>query len=415
MNSKFSYRCNDCGREIPGEGIVYLCSECAGRQKAGQPPAGILKVIYNPLLLRGLTFKKLEENRFIDLLPFIDTGSLPFLRTGNTPLYRVSGRETAIRGHELFIKDDSQNPTFSFKDRASAVVSAFAKEQNISTIVAASTGNAGSSLAGMCAAQGQKAVIFAPASAPAAKLTQILMYGAVLVPVDGNYDNTFDLSIESTKHFGWYNRNTAYNPLTIEGKKTAAFEIYSQLGHRLPTRVFVPVGDGVIIAGIYKGFEDLLKSGITDGMPEIVAVQASGSSNLIDNLGKNAFISTPSSTLADSISVDIPRNFRMAEKYLLKYKGETLKVSDHQILEASRQLAAQTGLFAEPAAAAANAGYLAANDIGLIKKGDVNVVLLTGSGLKDLKSVQPLLNIPEAVKPDIYSVTAFLKEKTGIV
>lgn len=415
MNSKFSYRCNDCGREIPGEGIVYLCSECAGRQKAGQPPAGILKVIYNPLLLRGLTFKKLEENRFIDLLPFIDTGSLPFLRTGNTPLYRISGREAANRGHELFIKDDSQNPTFSFKDRASAVVSAFAKEQNISTIVAASTGNAGSSLAGMCAAQGQKAVIFAPASAPAAKLTQILMYGAVLVPVDGNYDNAFDLSIESTKHFGWYNRNTAYNPLTIEGKKTAAFEIYSQLGHRLPDRVFVPVGDGVILSGIYKGFEDMLKSGITGGMPEIVAVQAAGSSNLIDNLGKKVFSCTPSSTIADSISVDIPRNFRMAEKYLLQYKGKTLKVSDRQILEASRQLAAQTGLFAEPAAAAAFAGYLAADCLNLIKKGDVNVVLLTGSGLKDLKSVHPLLNIPEAVKPDILSVNSFLKEKTGLV
>ena len=415
MSSKFNYQCNDCGREIPGHGIVYLCEDCAVRQKEGQPPAGVLKVIYNPSLLRGLTFRKLEANRFIDLLPFIDTGSLPFLRTGNTPLYRISGREAANRGHELFIKDDSQNPTFSFKDRASAVVSAFAKEQGISTIVAASTGNAGSSLAGICAAQGQKAVIFAPASAPAAKLTQILMYGAILVPVDGNYDNAFDLSIEATKHFGWYNRNTAYNPLTIEGKKTAAFEIYSQLGHRLPDRVFVPVGDGVILSGIYKGFEDLLKSGITGGMPEIVAVQAAGSSNLIDNLGKKAFICTPSSTLADSISVDIPRNFRMAEKYLLQYKGKALKVSDQQILEASRQLSAQTGLFAEPAAAAAFAGYLLANAKGLTGKGTINVVLLTGSGLKDLKPVQPLLNIPEAVKPDIHSVTSFLKDKTGLV
>ncbi|GAP42637.1 threonine synthase [Lentimicrobium saccharophilum] len=415
MNSKFSYQCNDCGREIPGEGIVYLCSECAGRQKAGQPPAGILKVIYNPLLLRGLTFKKLEENRFIDLLPFNDTRSLPFLRTGNTPLYRISGRETAIRGHELFIKDDSQNPTFSFKDRASAVVSAFAKEQEISTIVAASTGNAGSSLAGMCAAQGQKAVIFAPASAPAAKLTQILMYGAVLVPVNGNYDIAFDLSIEATKHFGWYNRNTAYNPLTIEGKKTAAFEIYSQLGHRIPDRIFVPVGDGVIISGIYKGFEDMLKSGITDSMPEIVAVQAEGSSNLVDNIGKKEFNYTPSSTLADSISVDIPRNFRMAEKYLLQYKGKTLKVSDWQILEASRQLAAQTGLFAEPAAAAAYAGYLLTCATGITGKGSINVLLLTGSGLKDLKSVQPLLHIPEAVSPDIHSVTSLLKENTDLL
>jgi threonine synthase len=150
-------------------------------------------------------------------------------------------------------------------------------------------------------------------------------------------------------------------------------------------------------------------------MPEIVAIQAEGSSNLVDNIGKKEFNYTPSSTLADSISVDIPRNFRMAEKYLLQYKGKTLKVSDRQILQASRQLAAQTGLFAEPAAAAAFAGYLAANDVSLIKKGDVNVVLLTGSGLKDLKSVQPLLDIPGAVKPDIHSVTSFLKKKTDLL
>jgi threonine synthase len=127
--------------------------------------------------------------------------------------------------------------------------------------VAASTGNAGSSLAGICAAQGQKAIIMVPETAPIAKLTQIMMYGAIIVPVKGSYDDAFDLSVAATQEFGWYNRNTAFNPLTIEGKKTVAFELFEQLGFKVPDRIFVSVGDGVIISGVYKGFEDLLKSG----------------------------------------------------------------------------------------------------------------------------------------------------------
>ncbi len=372
---------------------------------------GILKIVYNPDYIKNRTFNDLKENQFLDLLPLNNLQSLPFLKTGNTPLYRISKLNGAGLKHTLLLKDDSQNPTFSFKDRASAVVSAFAKENGIGTIVAASTGNAGSSLAGMCAAQGQKAVIFVPAAAPKAKLTQILMYGATLVPVDGNYDMAFDLSIEATRRFGWYNRNTAYNPLTIEGKKTVSFELYDQLNQHLPDRIFVPVGDGVIISGVYKGFEDLLNHGIIDRMPVIVAVQAEGSSNIVDNLGKSVFRANASHTIADSISVDIPRNFRMAADYLMKYKGETVKVSDKEILQASASLAGNTGIFSEPAAAAAFAGYQSFARNNQLPAGSSNVVLLTGSGLKDLNAVQPMLEIPAAVKPGMASVEAFLKGK----
>jgi len=237
------------------------------------------------------------------------------------------------------------------------------------------------------------------------------MYGAVLVPVDGNYDKAFDLSIEATRRFGWYNRNTAYNPLTIEGKKTVSFELFDQLNQRLPDRIFVPVGDGVIISGVYKGFEELLHLGIIDRMPVIVAVQAEGSSNIIDNLGRKIFKVSPSNTIADSISVDIPRNFLMAANYLLKYQGETVKVSDSEILNASSVLARSTGIFTEPASAAAFAGYRAYHRKSLLSEDSSNVVLLTGSGLKDLDAVQPLLTIPEPVKPDMASVETFLKGK----
>ena len=183
--------------------------------------------------------------------------SLPKLRIGKTPLYSVNKLDDAILPFHVHLKDDSQNPTYSFKDRASAIVSAFAKENKHGVIVTASTGNAGSSLAGICASQGQKAIIIVPETAPVAKLTQIIMYGAVVVPVKGTYDEAFDLSVRATEVFGWYNRNTAFNPLTIEGKKTVSFELFEDLGFKIPDRIFVPVGDGVIISGVYKGFEDL--------------------------------------------------------------------------------------------------------------------------------------------------------------
>lgn len=409
MNQKFSYQCSDCGKHIHSGEIIYLCPDCSAKQLPGLPRLGVLKVLYDYPVLSEMSFAELEENNFLPLLPVNDPDSFPNLRVGDTPLYEIDSLDGQPFDFQLLLKDDSQNPTFSFKDRASAVVSAFAKENRIETIVAASTGNAGSSLAGMCAAQGQKAVIFVPATAPKAKLTQIMMYGATLVPVAGNYDKAFDLSIEATKRFGWYNRNTAYNPLTIEGKKTVSFELYSQLNEQIPDYIFVPVGDGVIISGVYKGFEDLLQLGLIKKMPVIIAVQASGSCNLVENIGKAQFVSSPSDTIADSISVDIPRNFHMAAGYILKYHGQTIIASDDAILRASSLLAKNTGIFTEPASAAAFAGFLDYKNRFLVPKASTCVVLLTGSGLKDLNAVQPLFEIPLPVAPDINSVEKFLK------
>ncbi len=390
---KFQYVCNDCGKIYETNDIMYLCPECSKGNKENEPPKGVLKVRYNYDKLPK-DFSELEKRGFIDLLPIRDLFNLPNLNVGNTPIYEY-GFEHEGSNITLLIKDDSQNPTYSFKDRASALVSAFAKEKEIETIVAASTGNAGSSLAGICAAQQQKAIIYVPKSAPQAKLTQIKMYGAKLVEVDGNYDKAFDLSIKATEQNGWYNRNTAFNPLTIEGKKTVSFEIYSQLEGNLPDRIFVPVGDGVIISGVYKGFEDLLEIGIIDKMPIIVAVQAEGSNNLVANIDNDKFIIKESKTIADSISVDIPRNFYMARDFIKKYEGEILEVDDKNILKASKILSETTGLFAEPAAATAFAGFMTYFYEDMFEKESCNMVLLTGSGLKDLSAVQDMLNDPE--------------------
>ncbi len=405
MNNKFLYKCISCGKKYPDHDLIYLCPECESKYPKN-PPKGILKILYpyEELKNKDYDFSKLIKNNYLDLLPIKSLESLPELQIGNTPLYHQQVRFGDKSTIEIYLKDDSQNPTFSFKDRASAIVSASAEEHDLKIIVTASTGNAGSSMAGICAAQGQKAIVIVPANAPIAKLTQIIMYGATIVPIKGTYDDAFDLSVKASKEYGWYNRNTAYNPLTIEGKKTVSFELFEQLDETIPDNIFVPVGDGVIISGVYKGFEDMLKLGIIENIPKIVAVQADGSDNLVRNLDNKKFEVRSSNTVADSISVDYPRNFYMVRDYLKKYNGEWITVTDDEIIKASGSLAKTTGLFAEPAAAAAYAGIIKCSQSNRIKPNSKNVVLLTGSGLKDIQALKDNLFIPAPIDPDLKSM-----------
>lgn len=408
-NHKYHFECIDCGA-IYTDPFLYLCPKCAANITNGQPPAGVLQTVYNYNRIKALnkanTWNLLKLTGFIDLLPIQSLQSFGYLRVGQTPVYDIDAFENV----KLYIKDDSQNPTFSFKDRASALVSAYAKENNIKILVAASTGNAGSSLAGICASQGQKAVIIVPENVPSAKLVQIIMYGAIPVLVKGNYDTAFDLSLKATEVFGWHNRNTAFNPFTIEGKKTVSFEIFDHFGSQLPDYLFVPVGDGVIISGVYKGFEDLLHLGVIPKIPTIVSVQSEQSRNLNANIASTSFTYVPATTLADSISVDIPRNFVMAKKYLVKYQGAMVNVSDAEIVNATKLLAETTGVFAEPAASAAFAGFLKYKAQNQLIEGSRALVLITGSGLKDLKTALASIKLPEPIDPTPTALDNYLQK-----
>jgi threonine synthase len=401
--AKFIYKCTDCGMEYSTGDIMYLCPFCSKQNTTTTPPKGVLKTLYDYQKIRKRIngINELKKRGFIDLLPIENLDSLPNLRVGKTPLYTIDKLNGKNLHFHVHLKDDSQNPTYSFKDRASALVSAFAKEKKPGSIVVASTGNAGSSLAGICAAQCQKAIIIVPETAPIAKLTQIMMYGATIVPIKGTYDEAFDLSVKATEVFGWYNRNTAFNPLTIEGKKSVSFELIEELNFKVPDRIFIPVGDGVIISGVYKGFEDLYLLNLIDSIPVIIAIQSKESDNLVRNINQKDFHTISSTTIADSISVDIPRNFYMAQQFIQKYGGETITVSDEEIIEASAILSKNTGLFAEPAAATAFAGLLSYHKNDKIAERSNNVVLLTGSGLKDLKSISSILKIPGSIHPTI--------------
>ncbi|MFN2152381.1 MAG: threonine synthase, partial [Anaerolineales bacterium] len=312
----------------------------------------------------------------------------------------------------LWIKDESRNPTASFKDRASAILVARAREIGAEVVVTASTGNAGAALAGMSAAVGQKAVIFAPKTAPPAKVAQLLVYGAQVLLVDGNYDAAFDLSVAAADEFGWYCRNTGYNPFTAEGKKTAAFEIWEQVqlpkGNK-PLSVFVSVGDGNIISGLHKGFKDLQALGLLERMPRIFGVQSQGSAAIANafNAGTEEIKPVAATTLADSISVDLPRDGLRAVRAATQTGGAYITVPDSEIIAAIAELG-KVGIFAEPAGATSYAGLVKAVHSGLLEPDDPVVVLNTGSGLKDVRAAMQAAGEAPIIEPTLEAVKNFL-------
>jgi len=406
--------CIDCGKQhLPTE-ARYLCPDCGKNRKPMEPLPGLLRCVYDyEALSKVLNERALVEvdemgfERWAPILPITEASSLPKLVTFQTPL-RPADRLGSVLGlDELWLKDDTVMPTASFKDRASAVVVAVAREQGMKTIATASTGNAATALAGHAAWAELESVIFVPADAPRAKLAQIAVFGGRLIPLETSYDGAFELSIEACEEFGWYNRNTAYNPYTVEGKKTAALEIWEQLGYEAPDWVIVPTGDGVIAAGIEKGFSDLRAMGLIDKVPRLAIVQASGCQPIVNACESGAEGIVPElrpRSVADSIRVGVPRAGRWALKALKSTEGTAVAVEDEEILNAIKLLGSTTGIFAEPAAAASIAGLKKLSEKGTIKSDDTVVALITGSGLKDVPAAMDAVEIPKAVKPDLGEV-----------
>lgn len=381
MNSKVCYKCSECSAEFEFSPHLMLCPHCSQEQQANEPLRGILELKYS--------FKYPPHSP--DLLWPIHKSYFPLLPIGNTPLWQAKRINQSLNFPNLYIKDDTHNLTGSYKDRASILVAAAAKKFGIKEIALASTGNAASSMAGIGAAAGLRIRIFLPETAPKAKMLQSLQYGAKVITVAGNYDKAFELSLEYSKKYQLLSRNTAYNPLTIEGKKSAAFEIWQQLKD-VPDYLFVPTGDGVIISGLYKGFKELLGYNFIQRMPCLVAVQAQGSAAIHNALQKGSFTPVNARTIADSISVDVPRCGYYALNYLQQFAGKSVLVSDEAILHAQKELSAQAGLFAEPAAAAAYAGFLKMKQ--QIPVNAKVVLMITGNGLKDIDSAMKSVDFP---------------------
>jgi threonine synthase len=427
-------KCTICGAQYePGE-VEYVCP------KHGDD--GILDVVYDyDRIAQQISPNQLAGDpttsiwRYLPLLP-VERGTTQRLvqntvlsSVGWTPLYPAPRLAAPLGLRWLWVKDDGRQPTASFKDRASAVAVAKTRELGYEVVTTASTGNAAAALSGLCAAVSQPNVIFVPRSAPQAKIAQLLVHGATVLLVDGTYDDAFELCLQAAPTFGWYNRNTAYNPYMSEGKKTVVYEVCEQLargetGRRKPGSwvtpdvVMVPVGDGCIIGGVHKGFRDLLALGWIDHIPRIVGVQATGSSPLVEawEQGLEGWEMEPveAHSVADSIVAGLPRDRIKALRAARETGGAFVRVDDDEIVAAIPTLAQGCGVFAEPAAAAAYAGLVKAVERGLVGADDRVVVLATGSGLKDINTAMRSVGEPEIVAPDLADVRRVLKKTDRI-
>lgn len=389
-------------------GNLYTCMKC-GIQ-------GILDVQYDyekaaaSLTSASLAGRSYNHWRYRELLPILPEAALPPLHVGWTPVYDVPRLANAVGIHRLFLKDDGRNPTNSFKDRASSVGVLKAQEFGFKTIACASTGNAASSLAGLSAAVGLKSVIFVPHRAPEPKVIQLLIFGATVVRVKGTYEQAFDLCREACKKFGWYDRNSGTNPFLVEGKKTAGLEIAEQCGSELPEWVVVSVGDGCTIGGVGKGLQEMQRLGFINRVPRLLGVQAEGARPILDSFlsGKDLVPSVPN-TIADSIAVGTPRNWRRAIQQVKASHGEMIAVSDEDILEAMRLTAQLGGVFGEPAGVAGVAGLKKAIAQGIVKRDESALVVITGNGLKDIQSAKQAVGQTLDIEPEFQVLENRLK------
>jgi len=395
---RYSYECNDCKRVFETDEVIYQCPHCSKEQEANTFPKGNLIVKLNKDDLAKLKGK--EHVTMYDFFPF-EVPDKEVYPVGGTPLAKPKRLAKELGLNNLSCKLDSALPSGSFKDRASQLIAAQALHYNMDKIALASTGNAGAAMSCAGAAYGLEIVLFVPETAPVNKLMQSVLYGATVVPVKGTYDDSFALSIAYTNEFGGINRNTAYNPMTIEGKKSVSIELFEQMGRKVPEVVYVPVGDGCIFAGVYKGFYDLYEAGLIEKMPHLVCSQST-KSNAISQAFKNNNYNTieKASTRADSISVSSPANGRMAVNYIKASKGWCVEVEDEAIIDAQLELTSKAGIFVEPAAACAWAALK--QDSEHLKKefgDDVDVcVLLTGTGFKDMAVFENRVSIPKAIE-----------------
>jgi threonine synthase len=361
--------------------------------------------------------------RYANLLPLHRVDLASPLRVGMTPLYHADRLGARIGLKHLYLKDDGLNPSASFKDRAGAVALVRARETGAKVIAGASTGNAGSSMACLAASVGMPCVIFVPEKAPPAKIAQLLVFGAKVLAVRGTYDDAFDLCLEVCGQRGWFNRNTGFNPFTREGKKTCSLEICEQLGWNAPDRVIVPTGDGNIISGIWKGLRDLHAVGMIKQLPKVDCAQSTASAAISQAVWKlreqHPALETirwrdvriepvKATTIADSISVDVPRDGIAAVRAVIESGGQAYTASDDEILAAIPEMARFAGVFAEPAAACAWACLkkMAAKDD--VRPDERVVCLVTGSGLKDIASARKSAGEPVVINPALDAADAAL-------
>jgi len=380
---RYWLRCIGCGAEYPGSSRLYSCPKCGD----------LLDVVYDlgeeasriPWL-RGFESRPLGVWRYRELLPVEDHRLIVSMNEGGTRLIRCRNLERELGIREIYVKYEGDNPTGSFKDRGMTVGVTRAVEVGAETTICASTGNTSSSLAAYSARAGLKCAVLVPSQRIAlGKLSQALIHGARVLAVRGNFDDCLKIVRELSRDPRFYLLNSI-NPFRLEGQKTAAYEIYEQLGGDVPDYLLIPIGNAGNIVAYWKGFSDLKNMGLIDALPRFMGVQAEGACPIY-----RAFVEGSSEikpvenveTVATAIRIGNPVNWKRALRAVRETGGLVEAVSDDEILAAQRILASREGVFAEPAGASPIALLMRAARSGLIERDSRVVCVATGHGLKD--------------------------------
>ncbi len=325
---------------------------------------------------------------FEDLLPVEAYAPRITLGEGHTPLLESPALASAVGMESLWIKDESQNPTGSFKDRIAAMVIAKAQEARAETLILVSSGNMASAVSAYGALAGLEVVVIVSPGVSRERCVHIAVYGARVIRVNGTSADRLNLCLEAAECFGWYNATSPHNPYGPHGSKTISYELHRQAGEAGFDWVFSPVGFGCNIVGNWKGYEDLLRLGLITRMPRFAAVQAEGSPSLVRAFeqGLTEAFPGPQDTIAGGLSQVVTPNSILALKALRCSKGTAVTVKDEEMLSAVLLLARKAGIYAEPSGAAALAGLRKMVQKGSVKSSDRVAVLVSGSGLKDAHS-----------------------------
>ena len=408
MDHVAALECTVCGERYEPAGIQYTC------ERHDDPLEGVFDVIYDYDVILDRFDAAVEGHipsmwKYRPFLPVEEDADPITLNEGGTDLFETPRLSNEL-GVDIRVKDDSRNPTASFKDRASSVSVTKANHHGHEIVICASTGNAAASLAGYAARGGLDCRIFVPESAPAGKLAQPLVYGADVLQVQGSYAEAFALSMEATARYGWYNRNAGYNPYQVEGKRTSGFEIAEQTRDVPADWVVVSVGDGCTIAGIWKGLREFAELGFIEEAPKVLGVQAEGASLIHDVFHGEVDPEEVAETLADSIAVAKPANLHKAVNAMEESGGDCVAVPDQAILDGEVLLGSTEGLYGEPAAAATVAGAKVAIEDGIIDRNESVVLLSSGYGLKDTENARRAAGDPYRIDPTLDEVERIYDE-----
>jgi threonine synthase len=400
--ARTSLQCRECKKEYEST-FKYICDDCFGP----------LDVKYDFPTVTKDTFSNREQTywRYFELLPIENKSNIVSIGAGMTPLSKAEKLGEKLGLKNLYIKNDSVNPTFSFKDRPAGVAVSKAKEFGLSAVGCASTGNLASATAAHAAKGGFACHVFAPSDIEMAKIAQALSYGANYIAVDGTYDdaNRIAAQIGDSKGIGIVNINMRSH--YVEGSKTLAFEVAEQLDWQVPDQLIVPVGSGAMLNAICKGFEELQQVSLLNDVSSMhmIAAQPHGCAPIVDAFKKNSTDVIPveyPDTVAKSLAIGDPGDGRYVLKRLKQYNGFAEECNNQEILDAILLLAQTEGVFTEPAGGVSVAVLQKMVEQGKIDKNDRVVCYVTGNGLKATESIMTVLQKPKTMKADIAEISA---------